>query len=172
MRSVFFQDLGLIDYKTCWDYQQQLFDSIIAKKLKNRDSETTQEIIPNYLLFCEHPKVFTLGKSGSVDNLLFDTQKLEAEQNALRMEFTLQEERQEAERKRIQAEGVRDAQNIISQGLNNDLLRFKAIEAFVELSKSPNAKVIITDGNSMPLMANPDMTEVPKINTNYRLKND
>ena len=99
-------------------------------------------------------------------------EKLEAEQNALRMEFTLQEERQEAERKRIQAEGVRDAQNIISQGLNNDLLRFKAIEAFVELSKSPNAKVIITDGNSMPLMANPDMTEVPKINTNYRLKND
>ncbi|MEZ4934438.1 MAG: prohibitin family protein [Saprospiraceae bacterium] len=100
-------------------------------------------------------------------------EKLEAEQNALRMEFTLQEERQEAERKRIQAEGIRDAQNIISQGLSDDLLRFKAIEAFVELAKSPNAKVIITDGNSMPLMANPDMTEVPtKLNTVYKLKND
>ncbi len=99
-------------------------------------------------------------------------EKLEAEQNALRMEFTLQEEKQEAERKRIQAEGIRDAQNIISQGLNNDLLRFKAIEAFMELSKSPNAKVIITDGNSMPLMANPDMTEVPKVNTGLRLNKD
>lgn len=100
--------------------------------------------------------------------------KLEAEQNALRMEFVLQEERQEAERKRIQAEGVRDAQQIISAGLNDNVLRFKAIEAFAELANSPNAKVIITDGNSTPLLANPEMTELqlPKVNTNYRLRND
>jgi len=85
-------------------------------------------------------------------------QKLEAEQNALRMEFILQEERQEAERKRIQAEGVRDAQSIISQGLDENILRFEAIKAFMELSQSPNAKVIITDGKSTPLLGNPDMT--------------
>ena len=105
-------------------------------------------------------------------------QKLEAEQNALRMEFVLQEERQEAERKRIQAEGVRDAQQIISAGLNDNVLRFKAIEAFTELASSPNAKIIITDGDSTPLLANPEMTETsggtatPKKNTSYRLRND
>lgn len=81
--------------------------------------------------------------------------KLEAEQNAQRMQFVLQQEEQEAQRKRIQAEGVRDAQNIISQGLDPMLLQFKAIEAFMELSKSPNAKVIITDGKGLPMMIDP-----------------
>jgi prohibitin 1 len=81
--------------------------------------------------------------------------KLEAEQNAQRMEFVLQQEKQEAQRKRLQAEGVRDAQNIISQGLDPMLLQFKAIEAFMELSKSPNAKVIITDGKGLPMMIDP-----------------
>lgn len=82
-------------------------------------------------------------------------EKLEAEQNAQRMEFILLQEKREAERKRIQAEGVRDAQNIISQGLDPMLLQFKAIEAFMELSKSNNAKVIITDGKGLPMMINP-----------------
>jgi prohibitin 1 len=81
--------------------------------------------------------------------------KLEAEQNAQRMEFVLQQEKQEAQRKRLQAEGIRDAQNIISQGLDPMLLQFKAIEAFMELSKSPNAKVIITDGKGLPMMIDP-----------------
>ena len=71
------------------------------------------------------------------------------------MEFVLQQEKQEAQRKRLQAEGVRDAQNIISQGLDPMLLQFKAIEAFMELSKSPNAKVIITDGKGLPMMIDP-----------------
>ncbi|WP_421800234.1 prohibitin family protein [Haliscomenobacter sp.] len=79
-------------------------------------------------------------------------EKLEAEQGAQRMEFVLQQEQREAERKRIQAQGVRDAQNIISQGLTQEILQFKAIEAFLELAKSPNAKIVITDGKQMPLM--------------------
>lgn len=79
-------------------------------------------------------------------------EKLEAEQGAQRMEFVLQQEQREAERKRIQAQGVRDAQNIISQGLTQEVLQFKAIEAFLELAKSPNAKIVITDGKQMPLM--------------------
>ena len=73
--------------------------------------------------------------------------KLEAEQQAQRMEFVLQEERQEAERKRLQAEGIRDAQRIISEGLNPMILQFKSIEAFQQLASSPNAKIIITDGD-------------------------
>lgn len=82
-------------------------------------------------------------------------QKLEAEQAAQRMEFILQEARREAERKRIEAEGIRDAQNIIAEGLSPILIQYKSIEAFLELAKSPNAKVIVSDGD-LPLMMNLD----------------
>ncbi len=78
-------------------------------------------------------------------------EKLEAEQQAQRMEFVLQEERREAERKIIEAEGVRDAQKIISEGLDQNILQFKSIEAFMELAKSPNTKIIISDGD-MPMI--------------------
>jgi prohibitin 1 len=81
--------------------------------------------------------------------------KLEAEQRAQRMEFVLQQEKQEAERKRIQAQGVSDANKIISAGLSQEILQFKALEAWLELSKSPNAKVIISNG-SVPMMMDPD----------------
>lgn len=79
MQKVIFRDLGLIDYKQCWDYQEELFNEIVSAKLKNRtlpdDSRTPTS---NYLLFCEHPHVFTLGKSGSQDNLLLDESGLES----------------------------------------------------------------------------------------------
>ncbi len=78
-------------------------------------------------------------------------EKLEAEQQALRMEFVLQEERREAERKRIEAEGIRDAQNIIAEGLDPQVLQFKSIEAFMQLAKSPNTKIVISDGD-MPVL--------------------
>jgi len=77
--------------------------------------------------------------------------KLEAEQEAQRMEFVLQQAKREAEQKRIEAEGVRDAQKIISEGLNANILQFKSIEAFKELAKSPNTKIIISDGD-MPMI--------------------
>ncbi|MCB0522101.1 MAG: prohibitin family protein [Saprospiraceae bacterium] len=98
-------------------------------------------------------------------------EKLEAEQNALRMEFVLQQERQEAERKRIQAAGTRDAQVIIAEGLSQEILQFKALEAFLELAKSPNAKVIITDSSGTPLLMNPEMTEGPKTHTSLKVNN-
>lgn len=82
-------------------------------------------------------------------------EKLEAEQDAQRMEFTLNKERQEATRRIIEAQGIRDAQKIISEGLSPLLLRFKTIEAFNKLSTSPNAKTIITNGEQ-PLMFNGD----------------
>lgn len=81
-------------------------------------------------------------------------EKLQAEQQALRMEFVLQEAKSEAERKIIEAEGVRDAQLIISEGLTPNILQFKSIEAFMEISKSPNTKVIVSDGD-MPVLTNP-----------------
>lgn len=97
-------------------------------------------------------------------------EKLEAEQGAQRMEFVLQQEQREAERKRIQAQGVRDAQNIISQGLTQELLQFKAIEAFMELAKSPNTKIVITDGKGMPLMMDASVNGAPS-GTNTMLRN-
>jgi regulator of protease activity HflC (stomatin/prohibitin superfamily) len=97
-------------------------------------------------------------------------EKLEAEQGAQRMEFVLQQEQREAERKQIQAQGVRDAQNIISQGLTQELLQFKAIEAFMELAKSPNTKIVITDGKGMPLMMDANVNGAPS-GTNTMLRN-
>ncbi|WP_299368399.1 prohibitin family protein [Winogradskyella sp.] len=75
-------------------------------------------------------------------------QKLQAEQDAMRMEFILQQERLEAERKIIEAEGVRDAQKILSVGLTPAIIQIRSIEAFMELAKSANSKVIITDGKT------------------------
>lgn len=83
--------------------------------------------------------------------------KLEAEQDAQRMQFVLDKERQEAKRRTIEAEGVRDAQKIIAEGLTPLLIRFKAIEAFNKLSASPNTKIIITNGEQ-PLMLNTNDT--------------
>jgi prohibitin 1 len=83
-------------------------------------------------------------------------EKLEAEQQAQRMEFVLQEAKREAEKQRIEAEGTRDAQLIIAEGLNPAILQFKSIEAFLELAKSPNAKIIVTDGD-LPMMMNQEL---------------
>lgn len=78
-RRVLFKDLGNIDYKEAWDYQENLFKEIIAKKLANRDlPETERAFTGNYLLFCEHPHVFTLGKSGDEKNLLLKEEQLKA----------------------------------------------------------------------------------------------
>lgn len=78
-------------------------------------------------------------------------EKLRAEQDAQRMEYILQQERREAERRKVEATGVRDSQKILSEGLNKEIIQLRSIEAFRELAKSPNAKVIITDGKA-PLM--------------------
>jgi lipoyl(octanoyl) transferase len=68
-----FTDLGLIDYKEAWDYQASLFNDILAIKSNNRNlPEKEQAITKNFLLFCEHPHVYTLGKSGDSKNLLLD----------------------------------------------------------------------------------------------------
>tara|TARA_B100000927_G_scaffold291438_1_gene293665 strand:- start:1602 stop:2306 length:705 start_codon:yes stop_codon:yes gene_type:complete len=74
--KVIFNDLGLIDYKESWDYQTNLFDSIVQQKIFNRKNPENQKITENYLLFCEHPHVFTLGKSGSEENLLIKGSQL------------------------------------------------------------------------------------------------
>lgn len=78
-------------------------------------------------------------------------EKLQAEQEAQRMEFVLQRERQEADRRIIEAEGIRDANKIISEGLTPQIIQYKTIEAYRELSKSPNTKVIVGGGKDFIL---------------------
>jgi regulator of protease activity HflC (stomatin/prohibitin superfamily) len=80
--------------------------------------------------------------------------KQQAEQEALAMNFRLQKERQEAERKRIEAAGIRDFQQIVAQGISPQLLEWKGIEATENLSKSPNAKIVVIGGgkNGLPLI--------------------
>jgi len=73
--------------------------------------------------------------------------KAKAEQDSARMQFVLAKERQEAERKAIEAKGISDFQNIVSQGISPNLLKWKGIEATEKLSDSPNAKIVIM-GNS------------------------
>ena len=76
-KKIVFQDLGLIDYRTDWDYQEKLFQETIEIKTKNRGAELNsndQRISTNnYLLLCEHSPVFTLGKSGKMNHLLAST---------------------------------------------------------------------------------------------------
>jgi lipoyl(octanoyl) transferase len=80
-RKVKFQDLGQTEYQKAWDYQEKLFQEVISIKLSNRDQpETLQKPTPNYLLFCEHPHVYTLGKSGKEEHLLLNDQDLRDKQ--------------------------------------------------------------------------------------------
>ena len=76
--KVIYEDLGLIDFKEAWDYQTRLFDDTIALKMDNRRDENNKRTTSNYLLFCEHPHVFTLGKSGKETHLLLNENSLKA----------------------------------------------------------------------------------------------
>jgi len=90
-KRVFFQDWGLIDYKEAWDRQEALFGQTVELKTKIRNRKITSEgdeyseedeLTPNYLIFCEHPHVYTLGKSGKPEHLLLDEKGLK-EKNAV-----------------------------------------------------------------------------------------
>ncbi len=67
-----FHALGIVDYKECWDYQEVLFNEILKQKREEKSD------ILNHLIFCEHPHVYTLGKSGSEDNMLINYIQLQA----------------------------------------------------------------------------------------------
>jgi len=90
-KQVFFQDWGLTDYKEAWDRQEALFGQTVDLKTKIRNRKITSEgdeyseedeLTPNYLVFCEHPHVYTLGKSGKPEHLLLDEKGLK-EKNAV-----------------------------------------------------------------------------------------
>ena len=74
-KQVIVKDLGNKDYKETWDYQESLFEEIVAQKTNNKANGTTLPTT-NYFLFVEHPHVYTLGKSGHIENLLIDEEGL------------------------------------------------------------------------------------------------
>lgn len=77
-KTILFRDLGSMDYKECWDLQENIFSTTVQTKFQNRslpDNEKT--ITENHLLFVEHPHVYTLGKSGDISNLLLDEDALQ-----------------------------------------------------------------------------------------------
>jgi lipoyl(octanoyl) transferase len=76
-KKISFKDLGKIDYKQCWDFQEELFAEILAVKSTNRKENKTVST-KNHLLFCEHPHVYTLGKSGDEKHLLVNEDYLKS----------------------------------------------------------------------------------------------
>ena len=80
-KTILFENLGDVDYKTAWDYQEKLLAEIVAIKVENRNlAIENQKPTPNYLLFCQHPHVYTLGKSGHQDHLLINERELAEKQ--------------------------------------------------------------------------------------------
>jgi len=87
-KQVRFTDWGLIDYKEAWDKQEELFSATVNQKIRITNHKIVaegneydeDEITPNYLVFCEHPHVYTLGKSGKAEHLLLDEQGLKQKQ--------------------------------------------------------------------------------------------
>ncbi|MCU0442797.1 MAG: lipoyl(octanoyl) transferase LipB [Bacteroidia bacterium] len=77
VKEISFEDWGLIDYKEAWDKQENLFKEKVNLKFEQRSNPALSILpIPNHLVFCEHPHVYTLGKSGSIDNLLISAEQL------------------------------------------------------------------------------------------------
>lgn len=76
-KDIFLRDLGLQDYMVTWDEQERLFKEIVDLKIRNRREDVGLQT-PNYLLIVEHPHVYTLGKSGDLNNLLLSEKQLEA----------------------------------------------------------------------------------------------
>lgn len=79
MPKVIYQDIGRVPYQKAWDYQQHLQKELIDRKRRNRnltETDAAYEPLHHYLLFCDHPPVYTLGKSGSLEHLLLNEQQL------------------------------------------------------------------------------------------------
>ena len=134
--AVYYDAISLYSSKRD-EFQQRIFKSI-ESDFKARGLVLEQLLVRNITL----PQ--------SVKTTI--EQKISAEQEAQKMQFILQKERQEAERKRVEAQGIADYQRIINEGLTDKQLQYESIKAQLELSKSPNAKVIIMGRGNTPVI--------------------
>lgn len=119
------------------EFQQKIFKSI-EKDFAARGLQLEQMLVRNITLPQSVKSAIEL--------------KINAEQEAQKMQFVLQKEKQEAERKRIEAQGIADYQHIISESLTEKQLQYESIKAQLELSKSPNAKVVVIGKGNVPLI--------------------
>ncbi len=134
--SVYYEAVSLYSNRRD-EFQQRIFKSIDAD-FKKRGLVLEQLLVRNITL----PE--------SVKAAI--EQKINAEQEAQKMQFVLQKEKQEAERKRVEAQGIADYQHIISESLTEKQLQYESIKAQLELAKSPNAKVLIMGKGNTPVI--------------------
>lgn len=130
----------------CAQFMAKDMHSGKRSEIEERISEKMSKVLKNRGIVIESVLLKTIQLPPGLYNSIED--RLEAEQESLRMTFVLELERQEAERKVIEAKGNRDAQQILSQGLTREILELRSIEAFLKLAESQGAKVIITDGKA------------------------
>jgi regulator of protease activity HflC (stomatin/prohibitin superfamily) len=134
--SVYYEAVSLYSNKRD-EFQQRIFTSI-ENDFKKRGLILEQLLVRNITL----PQ--------SVKETI--EQKINAEQDAQKMQFVLLKEKQEAERKRVEAQGIADYQRIINIGLTDQQLQYEQIKAYLELAKSPNSKVIIMGKGNAPVI--------------------
>jgi regulator of protease activity HflC (stomatin/prohibitin superfamily) len=134
--SVYYEAVSLYSNKRD-EFQQRIFKSI-DEDFKKRGLILEQLLVRNITL----PQ--------SVKATI--EQKINAEQDAQKMQFVLLKEKQEAERKRVEAQGIADYQRIINIGLTDQQLQYEQIKAYLELAKSPNSKVIIMGKGNAPII--------------------
>lgn len=121
------------------EFQQRLFKSI-EEEFKNRGLLLEQVLVRNIDL----PESVKAAIEA----------KINAEQESQKMRFILDKERQEADRKRVEAQGIADYQRILTASLTDKLIQYEQIKAQKELAASPNAKIVIMNGKSSPLLLN------------------
>jgi regulator of protease activity HflC (stomatin/prohibitin superfamily) len=134
--AVYYEAVAL--YSTRRDEFQNRIYKTIEKSFKERGIILEQLLVRNITL--------PASVKASIES------KINAEQDAQKMQFVLQKEKQEAERKRVEAQGIADYQRIISSGLTDKQLQYETIKANLELAKSPNAKVIIMGKGNTPVI--------------------
>lgn len=134
--AVYYDAISLYSTKRD-EFQQRIFSSI-ENDFKKRGLVLEQLLVRNITL----PQ--------SVKTTI--EQKINAEQDAQKMQFVLLKEKQEAERKRVEAQGIADYQRIINIGLTSQQLQYEQIKAYLELAKSPNSKVIVMGKSNSPII--------------------
>jgi len=136
--AVYYEAIALYSTKRN-EFQVKIFNAI-EKEFKKRGIILESILIRNVELPASVKKVIE--------------QKINAEQEAQKMTFVLQKERQEAERKRVEAQGISDYQNKLSQSLTSQLIQYEQIKAIKELAESPNSKIVVMGKEGAPIILN------------------
>ena len=131
-------------------YQAVDLYSVKRQEFQNRTTQTIEQSFAKRGLELQQVLVRNIALPASVKASI--ESKINAEQDAQKMQFVLQKERQEADRKRVEAQGIADYQKILSTGLSDKQLQYETIKAQKEIALSPNTKVIIMGGKGNPIM--------------------